>query len=1279
MRNFMCYTNHTVRLGPHLNMVLGPNGVGTRRHIHTHACPSAAFCSAAHLRVVLLLLLLVLLLVLLLCHAGKSTIVCAICLGLGGDEKSLGRVPSVSGYIKRQQAQAEVEVELFEGMKAKGGSGNLSIRRTLTQDDKSVFHELSPNSGWRKVTHSYVRELMRSCHIQVDNLCVLLAQDRVGKFAELKPTELLQETEKAADVDIYNKHQRLIELRKAEKESERGVDTIRTELLGQREEMANMEPEMKRMEDRKEEEEKLDWLQRRKPWVEYRHEERKAQLLKEKKRQMEEQVEKEKELHRPLRRVLERIKREYDESEARRQEAEAEADRHKRKRGDLLEALRVLATSVERKQDEIQRAEDEQDRYEQEVERLEQRVKLQEEKVEALPDDAAMREQYKQAEAENRDLIKGNALLLTDENAVKRAIADAQADLADVDRRRTERLARQSTKADTLFRRIGHNNNKQKQEYETVQEAKRRQQQYRMKLNTDPTFIHDPDQRRRMNDPNDELYVLKGEVYGPLALEIDYKEEQVAQVLEDLIPFGYKFCYIVRELDDWQWLSTRVDNIQHRLNEHNRKLLPQALAARAPLRPYASIGVVGYVSDFINAPPLVMHWLCDQYPLTTLPFANKDVSTEQLEAFLPKRPPAAKEHAIMQLYTPSRKYVVRFSKYGHRDRSMTDTAVGAVRLFSKQTGDGDDEEGENAAEEARRSELRQQLAARQAELVEVAKKQDVMRRRFAQLGEVRERYRRTLDGNAMERKTLTSWRRELAELQKDSNVEEVKRRLSREIEKAQQLQVTRVKELTAAEQKWVEAVARVDVWSVQAEQKRLEKESVEIEWDKAAVKLRQLEADRKRMEREVNECLIHVNRLKAAALRVCREDDTLGAEWLRDDITLDELNERIEMSESALEAFRQHENHGLVERYERTRRAIDQLTAELDEAERRHSSQANEVAALKAEWLTYIRELVSHVNKAFSAQFRRERWDGEIQLVEHSEFDQFAISILVNFHPDRHGRTQKQQLSAGRQSGGEKSVTTMLYLLCLQSVTDAPFRIVDEINQGMDPVNEEKIFDHIVQASSTMHNVNASIRRKGRRAADREQKADDELDEKEAAAEDEAEDDEKALAAVEADMPSPSPQYILVSPKLLPGLDMPEDVGMRVLVMMGGRMGKQTADKRKQKAGQPTAWEKPEQVVHFAEQWMRHRQRTERDESKDETEDDDARDVDDSETDSDDEEEDDAEEAAGSRAVHARGGSRGGRRRGRSVDDDDGSEGIDLEDVDVLVELEHNWRRSWGR
>jgi len=46
-------------------------------------------------------------------------------------------------------------------------------------------------------------------------------------------------------------------------------------------------------------------------------------------------------------------------------------------------------------------------------------------------------------------------------------------------------------------------------------------------------------------------------------------------------------------------------------------------------------------------------------------------------------------------------------------------------------------------------------------------------------------------------------------------------------------------------------------------------------------------------------------------------------------------------------------------------------------------------------------------------------------------------------------------------------VSTMLYLISLQDLTSCPFRLVDEINQGMDPINERMIFQQIVDSAST--------------------------------------------------------------------------------------------------------------------------------------------------------------------------------------------------------------------
>lgn len=59
------------------------------------------------------------------------------------------------------------------------------------------------------------------------------------------------------------------------------------------------------------------------------------------------------------------------------------------------------------------------------------------------------------------------------------------------------------------------------------------------------------------------------------------------------------------------------------------------------------------------------------------------------------------------------------------------------------------------------------------------------------------------------------------------------------------------------------------------------------------------------------------------------------------------------------------------------------------------------------------------------------------------DFSKYGIAIKVKFRPNE----ELQVLSTSRQSGGERSVSTMLYLMALQDITSCPFRAVDEINQ----------------------------------------------------------------------------------------------------------------------------------------------------------------------------------------------------------------------------------------
>lgn len=124
---------------------------------------------------------------------------------------------------------------------------------------------------------------------------------------------------------------------------------------------------------------------------------------------------------------------------------------------------------------------------------------------------------------------------------------------------------------------------------------------------------------------------------------------------------------------------------------------------------------------------------------------------------------------------------------------------------------------------------------------------------------------------------------------------------------------------------------------------------------------------------------------------------------------------------------------------------------------------------------------------------------GEVRLAKTLDYSEWGIEILVKFRDNE----PLAQLTAHRQSGGERSVTTMMYLMALQHFSKAPFRVVDEMNQGMDPRNERWVHSQIVRT------------------------------------------------VCEPDDPqSGHNQYFLITPKLLPDLDYHER--MRVLIVYNG-------------------------------------------------------------------------------------------------------------------------------
>ncbi|KAI9477763.1 MAG: P-loop containing nucleoside triphosphate hydrolase protein [Benjaminiella poitrasii] len=166
--NFVTYDYCEIYPGPQMNMIIGPNGTG------------------------------------------KSTIVCAIALGLGGNPALLGRAKNIAEFVKTGEDEATITIELKR----------INVRNVVIQRS---FKKSNNVTTWRldgkTTTQKEVMSLIYSFNIQVDNLCQFLPQDRVAEFAELSPSQLLERTQTAAGKsDLHNMQKQLVEWREKEKD-----------------------------------------------------------------------------------------------------------------------------------------------------------------------------------------------------------------------------------------------------------------------------------------------------------------------------------------------------------------------------------------------------------------------------------------------------------------------------------------------------------------------------------------------------------------------------------------------------------------------------------------------------------------------------------------------------------------------------------------------------------------------------------------------------------------------------------------------------------------------------------------------------------------------------------------------------------------------------------------------------------------------------------------------------------------------------------------------------
>jgi chromosome segregation ATPase len=175
------------------------------------------------------------------------------------------------------------------------------------------------------------------------------------------------------------------------------------------------------------------------------------------------------------------------------------------------------------------------------------------------------------------------------------------------------------------------------------------------------------------------------------------------------------------------------------------------------------------------------------------------------------------------------------------------------------------------------------------------------------------------------------------------------------------------------------------------------------------------------------------------------------------------------------------ENKQAVATYERNVKELKDVKAQLTCSAKGHSKAVKKMKKLRDEWLPMVTAMTDKINNKFMAYFKEihehgyqcageveltgqpcaAAADGAEDLSADKDFSTFGMDIKVKFRKDQ----ELETLTGEVQSGGERALATFLYLLAMQEMTNCPFRVVDEINQGMDPTKERLAFHRLLDTT----------------------------------------------------------------------------------------------------------------------------------------------------------------------------------------------------------------------
>ncbi|XP_019790263.1 structural maintenance of chromosomes protein 5 isoform X4 [Tursiops truncatus] len=911
-------------------------------------------------------------------------------------------------------------------------SGNLVITREIDVAKNQSFWFINKKSTTQKV----VEEQVAALNIQVGNLCQFLPQDKVGEFAKLSKIELLEATEKSiGPPEMHKYHCELKNFREKEKQLETSCKekTEYLEKMIQRNERYKQDVE--RFYERKRHLDLIEMLEAKRPWVEYENVRQDYEEVKLARDRAKEEVRKLKEGQIPITQRIEEIERQRHNLEA----------RIKEKATDIKET----SQKCKQKQDVIERK----DKH---IEELQQALTV------------------KQNEEHDRQRRISNT---------RKMIEDLQNELKTTEN--CENLQPQIDAITNDLRRV--QDEKALCEGEIIDKRRERETLEKEKRSVDDHIVRfdnlmnqkEDKLRQRYRDTYDAVLWLrnnrdkfKQRVCEPIMLTINMKDNKNAKYIENHIPSNDLRAFVFESQEDMEVFLKEVRD--HKKLRVNAVIAPKSsYADKAPSRPLNELkqyGFFSYLRELFDAPDPVMSYLCCQYHIHEVPVGTER-TRERIERVI-------QETRLKQIYTAEEKFVVKTSFYSNNVIS-SNTSLKVAQFLTVTV---DLEQRRHLEEQLK--EINRKLQAVESGLIALHETNKHLEHKD---NELRQKKKELLERKTKKRQLEQKISSKLGSLklmeQDTCNLEEEERKASTKIKEINVQKAKLVTELTNLIKICTSLhIQKVDL-ILQNTTVISEKNKLESDYMAASSQLRLTEQHFIELDESRQRLLQKCRELMKRARQVCNlgAEQTIPQEYQTQvptipnghnssppmafqDLpnTLDEIDALLTEERSRASCFTGL-NPTVVEEYTKREEEIEQLTEELKIKNVELDKYRENISQVKERWLNPLKELVEKINEKFSNFFSSMQCAGEIDLHTENEedYDKYGIRIRVKFRSS----TQLHELTPHHQSGGERSVSTMLYLMALQELNRCPFRVVDEINQGMDPINERRVFEMVVNTA----------------------------------------------------------------------------------------------------------------------------------------------------------------------------------------------------------------------